>query len=108
MKPDIIIEVRFKTAAEGGRKSAVGGPEVLVDYYSCPFVVDGDAFDCRMLLEHRVLELGKTYQVPVKFLSPQLVLPRLKEGKEFVLLEGKEVAAGKVLRVAMTDNMTDQ
>jgi hypothetical protein len=100
MTPDIIIEVRFKTPAEGGRKTAVGSADgVVVDYYSCPLIVDGEAFDCRLLLERRRLELGQIYDVPVKFLNPQLVLPKLTQGKDVLLWEGKEVAIGKVLRV---------
>ncbi len=99
MKPEAVIEVRFKTTAEGGRQTAVGGSSSVVDYYGCPFVIDGEAFDCRLLLAGRLLELGKTYEVQVQFLNPQLVLPKLGEGKSFVLREGKDVASGKVVRV---------
>ena len=75
-----------------------GGPSV-VDYYGSPFVLGGDAFDCRLLLQGRRLELGKTYEVPVKFLNWQLVGPRLAEGTRFVLWEGKDVAVGSILRI---------
>jgi hypothetical protein len=98
MKPHILAKVRFNTTAEGGRKTGVGGTTTVVDYYGCPFIVDGEAFDCRLLLE-QPLELGRSYDVPVRFLNPQLVLPKLSEGKEFTLLEGKEIAKGKVLRM---------
>jgi len=98
MEPDVIIEVRFKTPEEHGRQTAVNG-----DYYGCPFIVDGEAFDCRLLLSSRRLELGKTYQVPVKFMNWQLVRPRLSEGKAFILWEGKAVATGKVVRLEVED-----
>lgn len=98
MTADVTVEVRFKTSAEGGRATAVGDSPV-VDYYSCPFIVDGEAFDCRLFLGHRRLELGKVYEVPIKFINPQSVLPKLITGKEFVLWEGKVVATGKVLRI---------
>jgi hypothetical protein len=99
MQPDAIVEVRFKTTVEGGRESAVGIDNSVADWYGCPLVVDGEAFDCRLLLAGRRLELGGTYEVPVKFLNPQLVLPRLTAGTQFVLWEGKDIATGKVVRV---------
>ena len=92
MESDAIIEVRFKTPEEHGRQTAVQG-----DYYGYPFIVDGEAFDCRLMLSGCRLELGKTYQVPVKFMNWQLVRPRLSEGKSFILWEGKDIAIGKVV-----------
>lgn len=97
MQPDAIIEVRFKMPNENGRQTAVSG-----DYYGCPLVIEGEAFDCRLLLAGRSLELGETNEVPVKFLNPQLVLPKLAVGKPIVLWEGKDVATGKVMRVLGT------
>jgi hypothetical protein len=99
MESDAIIEVRFKTPEEHGRRTAVQG-----DYYGCPFVVDGEAFDCRLLLSGRRLELGKIYQVPVKFMNWQLVRPRLSKGKSFVLWEGKDIATGKVVCLEATED----
>ena len=93
MTSDITIAVRFKTTAEGGRS----GP-VIGKHFSCPMFISGEAFDCRLLIEGRTLELGETYEVPVKFLNADLALPKLKVGKEIALWEGKEVAAGRVLR----------
>jgi hypothetical protein len=60
LTPDVIIEVRFKTSAEGGRQ---GNVEIALTPYGCPLIVDGEAFDCRFLLKERVLELGETYEV---------------------------------------------
>ncbi len=101
MEPDAIIEVRFKTSAEHGRQTTVHG-----DYYGCPFMVDNEAFDCRLLLHGRDLELGKTYQVPVTFMNWQLVRPRLSVGKAFMLWEGKHVATGKVVRLEKDSRVT--
>jgi hypothetical protein len=93
-KADAYIEVRFKTPEEGGRKSAVRG-----DYYPCPFAIDGELFECRVLLGGDGLDLGKTYELAVKFFYPDKVMPLLAEGKRFALLEGREVATGRVVRV---------
>ena len=97
MEPDAIVKVRFKTPQEDGRRSSVTG-----NYYGCPFFVDGEYFDCRLLLAGRQLDLGMTYEVPVAFLRPDLVVEKLTEGKAFVLWEGKDIAAGKVIRVLTT------
>jgi len=53
MEVDAIIEVRFITTAEGGRQTPVTSG--VVDFYACPFVVNGEAFDCRVLLRGGVL-----------------------------------------------------
>lgn len=92
MKPDAVIRVRFKKTEENGRNSAVEGA-----FYACPLFVDGQAFDCRLLLDGRRLELGSYYEVPVKFLFRDLVLSKLVVGKEVVLWEGKDVANGSIV-----------
>jgi hypothetical protein len=93
MTPDITIEVRFKTPSEGGRNGPVIGAR-----FGCPMLIAGQAFDCRLLTSGRTLELGKTYEVPVKFLNADLALPKLTSGMEITLWEGKEIATGRVLR----------
>ncbi|MBQ3300602.1 MAG: hypothetical protein IJH04_00350, partial [Eggerthellaceae bacterium] len=87
-------EDRFKTTAEGGRSSDVVG-----SYYGCPLVVGGEAFACRLPLEEGVLHLGKSYRLPVKFMNPNLVLPKLSPGVSIALWEGKEVAVGRVISI---------
>lgn len=94
MEPDAIIEVRFKTPDEGGRKNAIIG-----NHYSCPLFIDGEGFDCRLILEGRKIVLGAWYRLPVKFLNLNLVAPRLLTGKSITLWEGKPVAAGKIVEV---------
>lgn len=94
MKPDAIIEVCFITTAEGGRHGPVKG-----SFYGCPMFVDGEGFECRLLLEGQVLQLGESYEVEVKFMNPDLVRPKLSPGKSVSLWEGREVAKGKVLRL---------
>ena len=94
MKPDAIIEVRLKTTAEGGRQGAI---VVAKRPFGCPLFVDGEAFDCRFLIERQTLELGSTYELPIKFSHPELALPKLSVGKSVTLWEGKDIATGKVL-----------
>lgn len=93
MSADVTIEVRFKTTAEGGRNGPVVGRQ-----FGCPMFISGEAFDCRLMTGGRKLELGETYEVPVKFLNANLALPKLTPGTEITLWEGKEIATGRVLR----------
>ena len=94
INPDIIVEIRFKTHDEGGRESSLFG-----EFYPCPLFIDGEAFECRVLLGNKRIELGQWYQLPVQFLHRDLVVPMLSPGKPVALWEGKEVASGKVLEV---------
>ena len=91
---DATIQIRFKTTAEGGRIGPIQGKQ-----FSCPMLISGEAFDCRLETGGRILELGETYEVPIRFLNPQLAVPKLTVGKEVVLWEGKEIATGRVLRL---------
>ena len=96
MKPDALIKVRFKTKTEGGRQ----GPIVIGERpYGCPLFVDGEAFDCRLLITAQTLMLGETYELPIKFLNPDLALPRLSPGKAVKLWEGNDIATGEVVRI---------
>lgn len=96
MKPDAVIKVRFKTTAEGGRQ----GPIVIAQRpYGCPLLIDEEAFECRLLINAQTLYLGETYELPVKFLNSDLVLPKLSPGKAVRLWEGKDIATGEVVRV---------
>ncbi len=97
MKPDALIKVRFKTTIEGGRQDSIVIGE---EPYGCPLFVEGEAFDCRLLVSDRTLQLGETYELPVKFLNPALALPKLSAGKPVTLWEGKDIATGKVVRIS--------
>ena len=94
MQPDILVRVRFKTLSEGGRSANITGI-----YYSCPLIVGESAFECRILLDGRVLELGTVYDVPVKLMNRSEAIPKLPLGQEIVLWEGKDVAEGRIIKV---------
>ena len=96
MEPDIYIKVRFRTTSEDGRKTSVSG-----DFYACPLIIDDKAYDCRLLIKGMTLELGCYYEVPVKFLNKDLIVPNLVIGKHVILWEGKEIANGQVTRICL-------
>jgi len=102
MNPDIYIKVRFKTSAEGGRNTSLKRKIPLgQNFYACPLMVDGKAYDCRLLIGDKEIELGKYYEIPVKFLDKDLVLPNLAIGKNITLREGKQVADGQVIEICL-------
>lgn len=94
MEPDIYIKIRFRTTAEGGRKTSVAG-----DFYGCPLIIDNEAYDCRLLIKDTTIELGQFYEIPVKLLNRGLALPKLYVGKKIMLWEGKEVADGEIIKI---------
>jgi hypothetical protein len=93
MKPDIIINVRFFTPSEGGRTTSVGGR-----FYACPLFIDGEGFDCRLLLDGKSIKLGEACDIPVKFLYQDLALKKSAIGKEIFLWEGKIIAKGSIIK----------
>jgi hypothetical protein len=96
MTPDVIIKVRFKTTEEGGRQKNI---VIRNRFYGCPLYVDGEAFDCRVLVNDQTLDLGKAYELPVKFLRPDLALSKLSVGKSIMLWEMKTIAEGVVEQI---------
>lgn len=92
MKFDAKIAVRFYLPVEGGR----AGP-ILGGVFGCPMLIDGVAFDCRLYFKEPRLELGRDYEVAVRFLQSHQVVPRLRIGTKIVLWEGKDIGAGRVV-----------
>jgi hypothetical protein len=94
MTPDIYINVRLKMPEEGGQKSHIFG-----EFYSCPMLIDGEGFDCRLMIKGLELLPGTWLEVPVKFLNRDLAISNLSIGKAVVLWEGKDIADGVVTRI---------
>lgn len=96
MKPDAVIKIRLKTTSEGGRQ----GPLAIARReYGCVLLVNDEAFDCRFLVEDQLLELGGTYEIPIKFLCPELVLPKLSAATQVTIWEGKTIGVGEIVRL---------
>jgi hypothetical protein len=91
-QPDIIATVRFYATEASGRK----GP-TPPNMFGCPLEFEGEKFDCRLLLNAvGSLAPGATAKVPVAFLYPELIKPRLKVGSRFTLWEMRTIAEGVV------------
>jgi hypothetical protein len=90
--PDIIAIVRFYSTDEGGRRIAAS-PK----FFKCPLEFEGEKFDCGLHLEKTgPIAPGATATVPITFLFPELIKPRLKVGNKFTLWEMGTIAEGVV------------
>lgn len=96
MQPDIIARVTMFASDMGGKSSAI--PPIR---YGCPLFIDGQGFDCRLLLDklgHK-FEPGTTEEVSIKFLFFDLVRSHLLPGARFTLWETRTFAEGEILQV---------
>ena len=95
MAAEIIARVRLYETRHGDRQ----GP-TPADRFGCVFEIDGEYFDCRLLLEGvGSLAPGQTATVPIKFLHPDLLAGRLSDSRVFHLWEGKPIAEGEVKQI---------
>jgi hypothetical protein len=102
-KPDILAEVYLFPTESGGRSEPLHSS---LQYFGCPIEFEGEMFDVRFDLSEKASGLmpGTTAELNAKFLSPELIKPRLKVGDEFRLWDGKFFGKGKVLSVQSTLN----
>ena len=94
-RPDIVAKVWFYSTEEGGRKGPT--PPTI---YICPLEFEGEKFDCGLHLERSGPMIpGATGTIPITFLFPELIKPRLKVGSRFTLWEMRTIAEGIVEEV---------
>ena len=92
LRPDITGDVWLYGEGEGARKSATPSGQ-----FGCIFVYEGEAFDCRLLLDDSgPIEPGERAKVPIKFLRPELIKQRLGVGSRFCLREVGTIGEGIV------------
>jgi hypothetical protein len=96
--PDAIVDIELLPRKAGGRS----GPTPAT-FLGCPFGIDGEYFDCRLdFSDTGPVSPGTKARVPVTFLSPSLVIPRLRSGAAFTLWEGKTIGHGQVVEIRRT------
>ena len=93
LSSDVVVSIYFYKTEDGGRKLPTNPNQ-----FPCIFSVNDKKHDCRLLLN----EIGsispgeyKT-NVPIKFLCPELVLPKLTIGSKFYLWDMRNIAEGEV------------
>jgi hypothetical protein len=91
-RPDIIASIRLYPTEKGGRKGPTPG-----DIFRCPLQFEDKKFDCALFLEEAgPLIPGASAMVPIMFLFPDLIKPRLKVGSKFTLWDLGEIGSGVV------------
>lgn len=91
---DIIADVSFLPASEGGRRSATPS-----DWFSCILQKDDMNFDIHMYLqENGPIYPGQSARVPIRFLDSEFAMPRLSVGAEFYLRDYRMIGNGKVVK----------
>lgn len=96
LQPDIIARVAMFPSNIGGRPVPI--PAVC---YRCLLFIDGQGFDCRLLLDQigHGLAPGDAAEVPIRFLSFDLVKNLLSPGAYFNLWEMRNFAEGEILQI---------
>ena len=94
-RTDIVARVHFLDSSQGGKKLSIIG-----EYFSCPLEFGGEYYDCRLYLENiKIINPGDHVVVPIAFLFPTIVMPKLTAGMEFTLWEAKTIAYGTIIEV---------
>ncbi len=71
--------------------------------FKCPLEFEGEKFDCGLHLEESgPLSPGSEATIPITFLFPELVKPRLQVGSRFTLWEMRTIAEGVVEQILPT------
>jgi hypothetical protein len=92
---DIVATIGFHPTDQGGRKEPTSS-----DRFRCPFEYQGEFFDCILdLNETGPVRPGEQVTVPVVFLFPDLIKPRLNKGHRFTLWDMRTIADGIVVEI---------
>jgi hypothetical protein len=95
MAAQIIANIHFYGTNEGGRKGPIVPP-----HFGCIFEIGGHSHDCRLLLQNaKPIKPGEIVVLPIQFLRPELLLPKLLLGRKFFLWEGGHIAEGEVVEI---------
>jgi len=94
-EPDIIANVTLLSTEQGGRHGATP-----TSRFGCPCEIQGEMFDGRMDLSAiGSVAPGDRFRVPIRFLRPDLVRPRLRVGFCFSLWEGSTIGYAVVIEL---------
>lgn len=93
IKPDILAEIYLYPTEEGGRK----GPTPPT-FYGCPLYINENYYSFRIFLNGSVAP-GEKAIGPVKFLIPEMVIPKIKVGNTYKMWESGFKGELKVLEV---------
>ncbi|MFC5473992.1 hypothetical protein [Paraherbaspirillum soli] len=83
--PKIIVRLKlYETSKEGG------SVPILPPKYGCIVNIDDEFHDARIYISGTSsIEPGQEISLPMQFLWPDLVMPKVSIGKKFLLTEGQ-------------------
>jgi hypothetical protein len=91
----IVAELALFPTEHGGRTGPT--PQHL---FTVPFVYEGERFNCGLLLDEcGPLSPGAHVLVPIQFLRPELIVPRLQKGSKFEIWELRIIGKGVVQEI---------
>ncbi|HEX8663201.1 MAG TPA: hypothetical protein VF744_04145 [Beijerinckiaceae bacterium] len=90
---DLVATVRFRTEAEGGRKTAP-----TKDSLSAIMTVGRRNFDVRLQLANQKPVPGQEAVILINFLNPRAAREFIKAGQRFTLRDWRVIAEGTVDR----------
>ena len=70
-----------------------------LEYFSCPMMIDGEAYDGRIILRGKAINAGSTFEADIKFLDAIRAMPNLVIGKELFLWHGRVIGRAEVSRI---------
>lgn len=93
---DIFADIYFYKTEDNGRKTPTSS-----NFFSCVFIVDDKKHDCRLLLNDiGSIAPGETkFNVPIKFLCPELVFSKIRIGSKFYLWDMRNIAEGEIKEI---------
>jgi hypothetical protein len=109
-KPEVSARIRLFSKQEGNPKHFPICPPL----YECPLYYNDQYYDCQLILDKydQPVELGTSFEAPVKLKWPQAILPKLKSGDSFCLWEDGIIGEGKITAVidhgAVYETIKDQ
>ena len=104
VSPELEAAVWLYSASEGGRTQPT--PK---DFLGCLFELNGEFYDCRLLLESvGSVRPGSRFQVSIKLLRADLLLGLLSLDKSFFVREGgQRIGEGKITKLFAQQNTTN-
>ena len=101
--PQIEADITFLPPDKSPRRGEVR--DDVIGYFGCPFAFQSEMFECRMIFPDAggSVALGSTARAQIQFLSPHLILPRLKQGDAFELWEMGTIAKGRITKMIKSE-----
>ncbi len=93
--------IRFCRTEEGGLKASFRPYDFFTgEQHQLGYLmdIDGKYFDFRIFQAPIYIELGRSYEMMLKFLSPDIVSHRLSVGKKFTVWHSRMIAEGVVVK----------